>query len=33
MEKKNNLSNSEINPENTNNKTEAPSADDLKKTL
>ncbi|WP_323836675.1 tail fiber protein [Photorhabdus africana] len=31
MEKKNNLSNSEINPENTNNKTEAPSADDLKK--
>ncbi|WP_448511529.1 hypothetical protein [Photorhabdus laumondii] len=31
MEKKNDLSNSEINPENTNNKTEAPSADDLKK--
>ncbi|AWK42265.1 tail fiber protein [Photorhabdus laumondii subsp. laumondii] len=31
MEKKNNLSNSEINPENTNNKTESPSADDLKK--
>ncbi|WP_118985965.1 hypothetical protein [Photorhabdus sp. CRCIA-P01] len=31
MEKKNDLSNSEINPENTNNKAESPSADDLKK--
>ncbi|WP_445497751.1 tail fiber protein [Photorhabdus sp. SF281] len=31
MEKKNNLTNPELNPENTNNKTEGPLADDLKK--